>query len=121
MNLTGKWHYEENYTYGRTKGELILEQAGEQLRGKIIFTDKVNGESSYMIQETVAGYVDGDRVRLQAEEYDVIYADEEVAYELDNWFGTIVDENMISGLSKDAQGVVGHFSFVRMKDNKKAL
>lgn len=93
----------------------MLKQTGEELRGKIIFTDEVNGESSYMIQEIVSGYVDGDRVKLEAEEYDVIYAEQEISYELDNWFGTIVDENMISGMSKDGQGVVGHFSFVRMK------
>lgn len=121
MDLTGKWRYEENYTYGRAKGELTLKQSGDRLRGKIIFTDEVNGESSYMIQETVEGYVDGDRVKLEAEDYDVIYAEQEIAYELDNWFGTIVDEDMISGLSKDLQGVVGHFSFVRMKDNRKQL
>ena len=47
--------------------------------------------------------------------------EQEIAYELDNWFGTIVDEDMISGLSKDLQGVVGHFSFVRMKDNKNRI
>ncbi len=121
MDLTGKWRYEENYTYGRTKGELLLKQTGDRLSGKIIFTDEVNGESAYMIQETLTGYVDGDRVKLDAEDYDVIYAEQEVAYELDSWFGTIVDEDMISGLSKDLQGVVGHFSFVRMKDNKNRI
>ena len=43
MDLTGKWRYEENYTYGRTKGELLLKQTGDRLSGKIIFTDEVNG------------------------------------------------------------------------------
>lgn len=51
MDLTGKWRYIENYGYGVAEGELYLKQKGQTLAGRIVFTDKVEGESSYMIQE----------------------------------------------------------------------
>ena len=51
MDLTGKWRYIENYGYGVAEGELYLKQKGQMLAGRIVFTDKVEGESSYMIQE----------------------------------------------------------------------
>ena len=47
MDLTGKWRYIENYGYGVAEGELYLKQKGQMLAGRIVFTDKVEGESSY--------------------------------------------------------------------------
>ena len=47
MDLTGKWRYIENYGYGVAEGELYLKQKGQTLAGRIVFTDKVEGESSY--------------------------------------------------------------------------
>ena len=55
MDLTGKWRYIENYGYGVAEGELYLKQKGQTLAGRIVFTDKVEGESSYMIQEFLKG------------------------------------------------------------------
>ena len=63
MDLTGKWRYIENYGYGVAEGELYLKQKGQTLAGRIVFTDKVEGESSYMIQEFLKGELEGRRVR----------------------------------------------------------
>ena len=64
MDLTGKWRYIENYGYGVAEGELYLKQKGQTLAGRIVFTDKVEGESSYMIQEFLKGELEGRKVRL---------------------------------------------------------
>ena len=117
MDLTGKWKYQEDYTYGKANGELVLRQEGDNLSGKIIFSDAIEGLEPFMLQEMVSGYVDGDRVKLEAVDYDIIYSETEVLYELDCWFGRLTGEDEISGMSKDVQGIVGHFSFVRMKEN----
>ena len=66
MDLTGKWRYIENYGYGVAEGELYLKQKGQTLAGRIVFTDKVEGESSYMIQEFLKGELEGRKVRLEA-------------------------------------------------------
>lgn len=114
MDLTGKWKYIENYGYGVAEGELYLKQEGENLSGRIVFTDKLEGEQSYMIQEFLEGNIEGCKVRLEAVEFDIIHSDYPITYELDSWFGMLVEENTIKGVSKDIQGVEGYFEFERM-------
>lgn len=116
MELTGKWMYREEYGYGMTEGELVLTQEGEQLSGRIIFTDRVEDEEEYMIQEFVRGWVRDRKVRLEAYEYDIIHAEHEVNYELDCWFGILLDSGTIKGISEDGQGVEGYFVFEKMEE-----
>lgn len=114
MDLTGKWKYSENYGHGKTEGELILEQKGSKLRGKIIFTDYLTDEAPYMIQEFVMGKINDIKIELKATDYDIIYSETHIYYELDEWFGLLLDENTISGISEDVQGILGHFKFERI-------
>ena len=116
MELTGKWRYREEYGYGMTEGELVLTQEGEQLSGRIIFTDRMDDEEEYMIQEFVRGWVRDRKVKLEAYEYDIIHSEHEVVYELDCWFGILLDEGTIKGISEDNQGVEGYFVFERMEE-----
>lgn len=116
MELTGKWRYREEYGYGMTEGELVLTQEGEQLAGRIIFTDRMDDEEEYMIQEFVRGWVRDRKVKLEAYEYDIIHSEHEVVYELDCWFGILLDEGTIKGISEDDQGVEGYFVFERMEE-----
>lgn len=115
MDLTGKWKYTENYGYGEAKGEVYLKQEGNVLSGRIVFTDQVEGEEPYMIQEFFAGELDGRKVRLEAKEFDVIHAEGAVTYELDSWFGMVMDGDTIKGVSVDEKGVEGYFLFVRIR------
>lgn len=114
MDLTGKWKYFENYDYGVAEGELYLKQEGIQLSGRIVFTDKLKGESPYMIQEFLKGQIDGRKIRLEAEEFDIIHSDFAITYELDSWFGLLVDDITIKGISVDSQGIEGHFEFEKI-------
>ena len=116
MELTGKWRYREEYGYGMTEGELVLTQEGEQLSGRNIFTDRMDDEEEYMIQEFVRGWVRDRKVKLEAYEYDIIHSEHEVVYELDCWFGILLDEGTIKGISEDDQGVEGYFVFERMEE-----
>lgn len=116
MELTGKWRYQEEYGYGMTEGELVLTQEGEQLSGRIIFTDRVDDEEGYMIQEFVRGWVRDRKVRLEEYEYDIIHAEHEVCYELDCWFGILLDDRTIKGISEDDQGVEGYFVFEKVEE-----
>ena len=91
MDLTGKWRYIENYGYGVAEGELYLKQKGQTLAGRIVFTDKV-----------------------EAVEFDIIHSEFPITYQLDHWFGLLVDDNTIKGVSKDGQGVEGYFEFEKV-------
>ena len=113
MNLTGKWKYFENYGYGVAEGELYLRHEEQQLSGRIVFTDRLKGESSYMIQEFLKGSLEGRKVRLEAQEFDIIHSDFTVSYELDSWFGLLLDGCTIKGVSVDDQGIEGYFEFIK--------
>lgn len=115
MNLTGKWKYFENYGYGVAEGELYLKQEGKQLSGRIVFTDRLKGEAPYMIQEFLKGCLEERKVRLEAREFDIIHADFSVSYELDSWFGLLVDDKTIKGVSVDDQGIEGYFEFIQVE------
>ena len=117
MKLTGKWKYRENYGYGVAEGEVVLEQEGNKLSGRIIFTDKTEGDGTSMIQEFLRGEIDGLKIRLEAQEFDVIYSEYKVEYKLDNWFGILVDGTTIKGISVDEQGIEGYFVFEKCKEN----
>lgn len=114
MDLTGKWRYIENYGYGVAEGELYLKQEGNRLSGRIVFSDKLEGEDAYMIQEFLTGEIDGRKIRLDATEFDIIHAEYKVSYELDSWFGVLVDDMTIKGVSSDDQGVEGYFEFEKV-------
>lgn len=114
MDLAGKWKYNEEYLHGKAEGELILEQDGERLSGRIIFTDQVEDEETYMIQEFLEGEIDDRKVKLNAVEYDIIHANQHIFYELDSWFGICVDDRTIVGVSVDGQGIEGRFTFEKM-------
>ena len=56
------------------------------------------------------------KVKLDAEEFDIIHSEHEIEYELDSWFGILVDADTIVGVSKDGQGIEGKFTFTREKN-----
>ena len=116
MDLTGKWKYTENYLHGKAEGELYLKQNEDQLSGRLVFTDRVEGEQPYMIQEFLTGSVKERKIYLEATEYDIIYSDFPISYELDNWLGILVEDTIIKGSSIDDQGVPGNFEFVKLAE-----
>ena len=45
---------------------------------------------------------------------DIIHSEFPITYQLDHWFGLLVDDNTIKGVSKDGQGVEGYFEFEKV-------
>ncbi len=114
-SLSGKWLYEEDYSFGKAKGELYLKQIGKRLIGKIIFLENIDSSNSVMVQEFLEGEINGSRIILQATEYDIIHSEETVFYELDCWKGVLLNEFTIEGESLDKQGIYGSFVFQKVQ------
>ena len=114
--LSGKWLYEEDYSYGKAKGELFLKQIGNKLMGKIIFIENINSSSSIMVQEFIEGEINKNQIRLQATEYDIIHSEKTVLYQLDCWKGILLNEHTIEGVSQDSQNIYGNFVFQKVTD-----
>ena len=113
--LSGKWLYEEDYSYGKAKGELFLKHIGNNLRGKIIFLENINTSNPIMIQEFIEGEINDNQIILQATEYDIIHSEESIIYKLDCWKGVLLDEYTIEGESQDSQDICGNFSFQKVR------
>jgi len=113
-SLSGKWLYEEEYSFGKAKGELLLKQIGKRLVGKIIFLENIESSNCVMIQEFLEGEINGSRILLQAIEFDIIHADRPILYELDCWKGVLLNEYTIEGESLDNQGIYGSFIFQKV-------
>jgi len=114
-SLSGKWLYEEDYSYGKAKGELFLKQIGKRLVGKIIFLENIDSSNSVMVQEFLEGEINGSRIILQATEYDIIHSEKTIFYELDCWKGVLLNEFTIEGESLDNQGIYGSFIFQKVQ------
>ena len=114
LNLAGKWRYNEDYGYGLANGELHLSQDGNKVQGRIIITDNLHNEESFMIQEFVEGVIIDNKIIIDAVEWDIIHSEKEIIYELDSWNGDIVSEELIQGKSMDDQGIEGRFEFKKM-------
>ena len=67
-----------------------------------------------MIQEFLTGEINERKVKLEATEYDIIHSEYKISYELDSWFGLLVEEAVIKGVSSDDQGVEGYFVFEKV-------
>jgi len=115
VDLSGKWRYSEDYGYGLANGELHISQEGTRVKGRIIFTDSLHEEESFMIQEFVEGVVINNKFILDATEWDLIHSESEIEYELDSWCGDIVTDSLIQGKSVDEQGIEGKFEFEKIK------
>jgi hypothetical protein len=114
IDLTGKWHYQERYDFGRVVGVMNLTQTWGKLQGEIIFTDKAYDGRVAMIREKVIGMLEERKMSLRAIECDVIDTSAAIDYMLDSWFGIVPHgEDVIVGMSLDYQGAEGLFTFKR--------
>lgn len=117
MDLTGRWKYREDYGHGTAVGELFLVQREDKLSGRLVFSDTPEGEETYMLQEFLEGGLEADnKIWLNAVEYDIIYSENDIFYELDSWYGILEGETVIRGMSMDHQWIEGSFEFVKIDD-----
>jgi len=112
-DLTGTWKLEEEYEFGSTTADVYLAQAGSRLSGVIIIRDFMDDGTEMIIQETIAGTVEGTRVTLHGTNVRILkggYSE----YELDEWEGVIKTSNQILGVSQDVAGTTGEFRMERV-------
>jgi hypothetical protein len=116
MNLSGTWKYSEDYTYGDSVGELVLEHKGRQLKGTLIHCETPIEGSSFKVKQELKGLFDiNDKsFVLKAVSAEVLESEEDILYELDSFAVQVMNEDLIVGTTEDEQGVLGVFSFKRI-------
>ncbi|BDD01792.1 hypothetical protein [Persicobacter psychrovividus] len=115
INLTGEWHYHEDFGYGTSKGHLVLtDQAGE-ITGTLLATEQSEDAETFRVKLLVEGKIQEGEIsflQLSATSYEIIEGEVD-DYQLDKWRGRIMSDKLIVGEAEDDQGVLGIFTFKR--------
>lgn len=112
-DLTGFWRLQEEYEFGITEADMYLVQVGSQLMGHMIIQDRMDDGTEIVIEQTVAGGVQGANVALAGTDVRAIRGrlDE---YYLDQWEGVVEHDGRIVGYSQDLAGTAGVFVMARV-------
>lgn len=111
-DLSGTWRIVETYDGGITNGTLHLMQNGRELSGQLVLVDQPDGEEEFMVQMGISGVVTGSKVTFAATDYQILRG-YSPGYELDQWYGEILDDETIEGNTMDSGGVAGEFRLNR--------
>jgi hypothetical protein len=112
-DLTGFWQLYEEYEFGITQADLYLVQVGNQLLGHVIIQDRMDDGSETIIEQTVAGGVQGENVALSGTDLRVLRGRVDEYY-LDQWEGVVEHDDRIVGYSEDLAGTTGVFVMERV-------
>jgi len=114
INLTGRWILTEKYEDGKTTAEVDIIQEGLGLKGHMIITDKPDDEPEFVIKESVAGFINKDKISLSGTDIKIIKGRlKKSEYVLDEWKGKIINNNKIIGSSRDNDDTHGEFNMIR--------
>ena len=113
VDLSGTWFYNEDFHYGKDKGIVVLKQKGKKIEGVMHYVESINDEDDFSIMQVVKGEISSDNVVIKGVDYKAHSDYEEIDYQLDDMNGMIVSNNLIVGVSQDAQGVGGIFVLQR--------
>ncbi len=114
MNLTGEWHFFEQFEAGFDMGYAILKQVGEQITGTLVYHEYIYDEDVFLISINVEGEVIDDRLMLRGTSYEIIEASMPIEYCLDDRIAELTDAHRIEGHSVDDQNLEGRFILRRV-------
>jgi hypothetical protein len=113
-NITGHWEYKEDFGSGVDEGFAQFKQEGNKIKGVLNYTETVEEDTPFKIQQRVEGVFDGVNFRIKGVGASIIDGDETIEYNLDTWEGTLNPSHQIVGHSYDEHGCFGVFVLNRL-------
>ncbi len=114
MDLTGRWHFFEQFEAGFDMGYALLKQIDGRISGTLTYREYIYEESSFLISIEVEGEIQDDRLMLQGKSYEVLESPYPIDYCLDDRIAEITDPDRIEGHSVDDQDLEGRFILRRL-------
>lgn len=108
MDLTGKWSFKEDFSFGKDEGEAVLVQAGTRVYGILDFTERIEDETPFKVKCHLEGTYEEDTVKLDVVDFEIM-SSEQIEYFPESREGVINANGQIVGSSEDEQGVCGVF------------
>ena len=118
MDLTGYWHFFEQFDSGFDLGYAIFRQEDGRLTGIMVYTEYIYDEGSFVISVDVEGDVFDDRLMLRGNEYEIVETEYPIEYLLDDRIAELNNPYKIEGQSVDEQDLEGRFVLRRIFASK---
>jgi len=109
QNISGRWSFNEDFGFGKDEGFAEFTQEGENLKGVLVYTERIEGDTPFRVQQEIEGTFDGQQLKLAGTAVEILDAEEEIEYHLDCWEGILNDKNQIVGHSYDDHECFGVF------------
>jgi hypothetical protein len=107
-NLTGFWHFKEEFEFGEKDGEARLFQDGNAISGSLIFSEKTDDGDSMIVRVSILGFLREDKIIMNDSGHTVLIggADDEYLSEEREAILNIQGQIVGSVIDKDAVGGV---------------
>jgi hypothetical protein len=114
MDVSGSWHFREDFGYGVDEGDMIIKQNGVRISGSMVYEETIEGDMPFVVCVDIEGMVVNDQIRFKGVAYE-IFDDTlpDMLFNLEDRQGKFIDDNRIEGSSMDADGIEGHFVMTR--------
>lgn len=108
-NISGRWSFNEDFGFGKDEGFAEFTQEGEDIKGILVYTERIEEETPFRVQQEIEGNFDGHKLKITGTAVEILDAEEEIEYHLDSWEGILNNKNQIVGHSYDDHECFGVF------------
>ncbi|PKQ63764.1 hypothetical protein BZG02_06970 [Labilibaculum filiforme] len=108
-NITGRWTFNEDFGFGKDEGFAEFTQEGEIIKGKVVYTERIDDEIPFRVQQEVEGTFDGVHLTITGTSVELLDVETQFEYHLDTWEGILNANNQIVGHSYDDHDCFGVF------------
>lgn len=108
-SISGRWSFTEDFGFGKDEGFVELTQEGENIKGIFVYTERIEGENPFRVQQEVEGTFKAKKLSVTGTAVEILDSDFEIEYHLDTWEGILNDKNQIVGHSYDNHECFGVF------------
>lgn len=114
MNITGKWSYNEDFEFGKSNGEVVLQQEENLVKGTFTFTEEVEDDYRIEVVEKVQGTISDQKVLLKSVDVEAFQNGKKITYLPNNFDVFLTSENKLVGSTYDSEDVCGVFVMERI-------
>ena len=108
-DISGRWSFNEDFGFGKDEGFAEFTQEGEKLTGVVVYTERIEGETPFRVQQEVEGSFDGNNFSVSGTKVELLDCEKQFEYNLDTWEGILNPNNQIVGHSFDDHECFGVF------------
>jgi len=113
-DLSGVWHFKEEFGYGVDEGKVTMHQNGQKLVGSMVYEERIDGDLPFVVCVDIEGHIADEQIRFKGVAYEIFDVDDSNwQFNLEERMGVFISDNRIEGTSIDVDGIEGKFVMTR--------